>query len=78
MTQRGQSHTPTRTRRRLAPRMVTGLALGVLAVVFVVENMQRVDVRILVPVVTMPLWAALTAVLFVGIVVGLLFTRTRR
>jgi uncharacterized integral membrane protein len=78
MTQQGQSRTPARTRRRLTPRMVTGLVLGVLAVVFVIENMQQVAVRILVPVVTMPLWAALTAMLFGGFVVGLLFVRTRR
>ncbi|MBB5159784.1 LapA family protein [Saccharopolyspora phatthalungensis] len=58
--------------------MITGLVLVVLAVVLVVENRQPVEVRVFVPLVTMPLWTALTVALVVGLIIGLLVTRPRK
>ncbi|MEV0057679.1 lipopolysaccharide assembly protein LapA domain-containing protein [Saccharopolyspora shandongensis] len=48
------------------------------AVVLAVENRQMVDIRIFVPVVAMPLWTALSVMLVVGVVVGLLVSRPRK
>lgn len=58
--------------------MVTGLALVVLAVVLAVENHGLVEIRLLIPVVTLPLWTALAGMLIIGIVVGLLVGRPRK
>jgi uncharacterized integral membrane protein len=79
MTRRNRSQAPVRdtAHHRLAPRLVTGVVLGALAIVFVIENRQQIDVRLLVPVVTMPLWTALAALLLIGVLVGLLL-RARR
>ncbi|MDA3642951.1 LapA family protein [Saccharopolyspora indica] len=64
--------------RRVPARVVTGLALVVLAVVLAVENRGLVEVRLLVPVVTLPLWTALAGMLIIGVVVGLLVGRPRK
>ncbi|WP_246868547.1 lipopolysaccharide assembly protein LapA domain-containing protein [Saccharopolyspora sp. ASAGF58] len=48
------------------------------AVVLVLENRQTVEIRIFVPLVTMPMWTALAVMLVVGIVVGLLVSRPRK
>lgn len=48
-----------------------------LAVVFILQNRQPTSIRVILPVVTMPLWAALTGMLVVGVVIGLLISRRR-
>lgn len=58
--------------------MTTGLVLAGLSIVFVVENTDLVGIRLFIPVVTMPLWTALAAVLFIGVLIGLLVGRPRR
>ena len=58
-------------------RWTLGVVLLVIAVVFVVENRQPVAIRLLIPLVTMPQWVALTATLVLGIAVGLLLRRRR-
>jgi uncharacterized integral membrane protein len=60
------------------PRRVVALVLLVLAVVFVVENRDLTEIRLLIPVVLMPLWAALVITLIIGLVVGLIVGRQRR
>lgn len=47
------------------------------AVVFVVENRAPTEIRLLVPMVTMPLWAALSITLALGLVAGLVVGRRR-
>ncbi|KAA5830501.1 LapA family protein [Saccharopolyspora hirsuta] len=64
--------------RRVPARVVVGLALVVLAVVLAVENRALVEVRLLVPVVTLPLWTALAGMLVIGVVIGLLVGRPRK
>ncbi|MCI2417984.1 LapA family protein [Saccharopolyspora sp. K220] len=68
----------TPRRHRVSPRAVTGLVLAVLAVVLAVENRQLVDIRVFVPMVTMPLWTALAVLLIVGVVIGFLVARPRK
>ncbi|MER7013530.1 LapA family protein [Saccharopolyspora sp. NPDC000359] len=64
--------------RRVPGRVVVGLVLVVLAVVLAFENRGLVEVRLLVPVVTLPLWTALAGMLVIGVVIGLLVGRPRR
>jgi uncharacterized integral membrane protein len=52
--------------------------LLVLAVVFVVENRDLTQIRLLIPVVLMPLWAALAITLVIGLVVGVVLGRRRK
>ena len=69
----------TRKRSRLSPRSIVALVLLALAIVFIAENTRQVKIRVIVPVVTMPLWAALTAMLVIGVIVGaFLHSRTGR
>ena len=64
------SATTGSSRSRLAPRLITALVLTVLALVFVFQNNQMTAIRVLIPVVIMPLWAALGGMLIVGAAIG--------
>lgn len=76
---RKRSATPTSSSRsRLSPRLVTALVLTVLAVVFVFQNNQMTAIRVLIPVVIMPLWAALAGMLIVGAAIGYAVTWRQR
>ena len=59
-------------------RRILALVLLAVAVVFILENRQLTEIRLLLPVVLMPLWAALTGTLLIGLVVGVLVDRQRR
>lgn len=77
-----QRPTPTRDRGPAGgawwtSRRALALLLAVLAVVFVVENREPVAIRLLLPVVVMPQWAALAATLVVGVLIGVLLRRRR-
>lgn len=63
---------------RSTSRWVVALVLLAVAVVFVVENRDLTEIRLLIPVVLMPLWAALAITLVIGLVVGWLVGRRRR
>lgn len=54
------------------------IVLALLAVVFIFENTDDVEIRVLVPLVTMPLWLALLAMFVIGALCGGLFFRRRR
>ncbi|MFI7383641.1 DUF1049 domain-containing protein [Streptomyces sp. NPDC049813] len=60
------------------PARIAVLVLAVLALVFIFENTRRVKIRLLVPEVTMPLWAALAAVAVIGAICGGYFVARRR
>lgn len=64
----------------MTPGRIAVLVLAVLALVFIFENTQETEIRLLVPVVTMPLWTALLATGVIGALCGSYFayTRTRR
>ncbi|MGH3816131.1 MAG: DUF1049 domain-containing protein, partial [Pseudonocardiaceae bacterium] len=65
---RNESATPAR--RRVSPRMIATLVLTVIALIFIIQNNQLTAIRVLIPVVTMPLWAALAGMLIVGAAIG--------
>jgi uncharacterized integral membrane protein len=65
-------------RTRWNSRWIVALVLLAVAVVFILENRQLTEIRLLLPVVLMPLWAALTGTLLIGLVVGVLLDRQRR
>ncbi|MGH4025291.1 MAG: DUF1049 domain-containing protein [Pseudonocardiaceae bacterium] len=68
---RKRSATPAGgSRSRHTPRLITALVLTVLALVFVFQNNQLTAIRVLIPVVIMPLWAALAGMLIVGAAIG--------
>ncbi|MEJ2890879.1 DUF1049 domain-containing protein [Actinomycetospora aeridis] len=52
--------------------------LAVLAIIFILENRDLVTIRLLLPVVVMPQWAALTITLIIGLLIGLMLRRRRR
>ncbi|MDD7941634.1 LapA family protein [Actinomycetospora lutea] len=59
-------------------RRVVALVLLAVAVVFVLENRDPTEIRLLIPVVLMPLWVALTITLVLGLAAGWLVARRRR
>ena len=61
--------------RRISPRLVVGVVLTVLILVFVAENNRRTKMRFLLPEVTAPLWIALFAAALLGGVAGALIAR---
>ncbi|NMO91755.1 LapA family protein [Actinomycetospora sp. TBRC 11914] len=76
MTQRSPSRS-TSTTSAGRTRLIIGVVLAVLAIVFIVENTAPTAIRLLIPVVTMPLWTALALMLVIGFVVGALVRRGR-
>ena len=63
------------SRMRIPPRLVVGLVLGLLVLVFVAENNRRTKMRFLLPEVTAPLWTALFVAALLGGVAGALIAR---
>jgi uncharacterized integral membrane protein len=65
-------------RRALTPNRVLALVLTALAVVLIVENSHTVRIRLLVPVVTLPLYSALLIMFVLGALAGALYVYGRR
>jgi uncharacterized integral membrane protein len=77
---------PPRTRKRggtgraggwFTPARTTVVVLLALAIVFMAENTQQVQIRLIVPLVTMPLYLALLLMFVVGALCGGLFFHRR-
>ncbi|MFC8240572.1 LapA family protein [Streptomyces chartreusis] len=62
----------------MTPGRITVLVLAALALIFIFENTRSTEIRLLIPLVTMPLWLALLAVGIIGALVGGYFMRRRR
>ncbi|MFK0124664.1 DUF1049 domain-containing protein [Streptomyces nigra] len=62
----------------LTPRRIAALLLVALALVFIFENTDDTEIRLLVPVVTMPLWVALLGMGVIGALIGALLVARRR
>jgi uncharacterized integral membrane protein len=58
-------------------RWVLPALLAALVIIFILENRDLVTIRLLVPVVIMPQWAALTITLLIGLIIGALTFRRR-
>jgi uncharacterized integral membrane protein len=67
-----------RTRnRRPSVRLVVCIVLAAAVVVFIAENTHQTSTRVLVPVVTMPLWLALVGTAAISLLVGWLLARRK-
>jgi uncharacterized integral membrane protein len=66
-----------RMRRRPPARILVGGVLVLLAFVFIIENRDPAAIRAIIPIVVMPLWAALTGMFVAGIIVGAVWRRRR-
>jgi uncharacterized integral membrane protein len=64
-------------RRRPPARILVGGVLVLLAFVFIIENRDPAAIRVIIPIVVMPLWAALTGMFVAGIIVGSVWRRRR-
>ncbi|MFR9794311.1 DUF1049 domain-containing protein [Streptomyces sp. MS06] len=62
----------------LTPARIAVLVLFVLALIFIFENTQQTKIRLLIPEVTMPLWAALLVLWIIGALCGAYFVKRRR
>ncbi|WP_264934070.1 LapA family protein [Streptomyces sp. A012304] len=60
------------------PARIGVLTLAVLTLIFVFENTSSTEIRLLIPVVTMPLWAALLATGLIGALCGAYAAYLRR
>ncbi|WP_432192184.1 DUF1049 domain-containing protein [Streptomyces sp. bgisy027] len=62
----------------MTPGRIAVLVLAALALIFIFENTRETEIRLLIPLVTMPLWLALLAMGIVGALFGGYFMRRRR
>lgn len=65
-------------RARANARVIFAVVLTVIALVFILQNRQLVQIKLFVPTITGPLWAALAAVGILGILIGFALGRHRR
>jgi uncharacterized integral membrane protein len=77
MSDTGTGKTVRSSRRRPSTRVIVGAVLVVLAFIFIIENREPAAIRAIIPIVVMPLWAALTAMFVVGFTVGALWRKRR-
>lgn len=75
----GRSGRGKNTKRgpRLSPARIGVLVLAAAAIVVIAENTREVTIRLLVPVVTMPLYLALLIMFVLGGLCGALLLRSR-
>lgn len=62
---------------RISSNQWLAIALTVLAVLFIVENRNKVDIEFLLVTITSPMWLVLLITFAVGWIVGLLTRRSR-
>ncbi|GGS03492.1 hypothetical protein GCM10010269_48000 [Streptomyces humidus] len=60
-----------------SPGRIAVLVLAVLALIFIFGNTRATEIRLLVPLVTMPLWTALLATALIGALCGAYFAYSR-
>jgi uncharacterized integral membrane protein len=58
-------------------RWALGVLIAVIAVIFVIENRDPAAIRLLIPLVVMPQWAALTIAVVLGLAIGYLLRRRK-
>ncbi|MEV1070113.1 LapA family protein [Streptomyces sp. NPDC050263] len=64
----------------MTPGRIAVLVLAVLCLVFIFQNTDDTEIRLLIPLVTVPLWTALLAMGIIGALCGAYwaYSRTRR
>jgi uncharacterized integral membrane protein len=60
------------------PARIAVLTLAVLGLIFIFQNTQETEIRLLIPLVTMPLWAALLGTAVIGALCGAYAASRRR
>ena len=60
-------------KRQVSPTLIGFIVIAILAIVFVVENGDKVHVRLIIPKVEMPVWVAIAIALVVGAILDRLF-----
>ncbi|MFJ4841168.1 DUF1049 domain-containing protein [Streptomyces sp. NBC_01166] len=65
------------TTSAFAPARIAVIVLAILAIVFICVNTAEVTIRVIIPKVTMPLWAALLGVFLAGGLCGAYLFRRR-
>ncbi|MFE6365145.1 DUF1049 domain-containing protein [Streptomyces sp. NPDC057806] len=60
------------------PARIAVLTLAVLSLIFIFENTQQTEIRLLIPLVTMPLWTALLGTAVIGALCGAYAASRRR
>jgi lipopolysaccharide assembly protein A len=68
---------PTRASGRFTPRRITAGVLGLIALVFVLQNRDDVTLQFLGITITAALWFAFVALLATGVLIGVLWTWRR-
>lgn len=71
------AHQPRNASSTFTPRRVVAVVLAVLAIVFVLQNRAEVTLQFIGFQVTASLWFASTALLLVGVAIGVLLTSRR-
>ncbi|WP_035804540.1 LapA family protein [Kitasatospora mediocidica] len=71
------TQTPPRGKKWWRAGWFLPTVLAVLSVIFIVENRASTEIRLIIPTVTMPLWAALLGIWVVGALTGLFIARRR-
>lgn len=61
------------SRGRISPKMIVGIVLGVLALVFIFQNTGTGHVNFLFWDITLPAWVWLLVIFLAGVVVGSMF-----
>ncbi|WP_329137922.1 hypothetical protein OG552_29070 [Streptomyces sp. NBC_01476] len=62
-------------RDAMTPARIAVLVLAALALIFIFENTKKIRIRLIIPEVTMRLWAALLITFVVGLLCGLVLRR---
>ncbi|MCL7428332.1 lipopolysaccharide assembly protein LapA domain-containing protein [Streptomyces sp. YS415] len=60
------------------PARIAVLTLAVLGLIFIFQNTQETEIRLLIPLVTMPLWTALLGTAVIGALCGAYAASRRR
>ncbi len=56
--------------RRLSAKQWTAIVLGIIALIFILQNLNYVRVELLIFHTSAPLWAVLSITLFIGYLIG--------
>ncbi|MFR9806960.1 DUF1049 domain-containing protein [Pseudonocardia sp. RS010] len=68
---------PRQARRRIGVRQVVALVVAVLALVFVLQNRDDVNVYLFTLTLSAPLWLLLVVMIAVGLLVGVVVARKK-
>jgi uncharacterized integral membrane protein len=60
-------------KRQVSPTLIGFVVIAILAIVFIVENGDKVHVRLIIPKVEMPVWVAIAIALVIGAILDRLF-----